>query len=66
MQQFAINIRVCHLECGKPPGRIVGGGPALIQQYPWTVALVRDSWLGLTNKPFCGGTLINDRYVRLY
>jgi chymotrypsin len=36
---------------------IVGGGEALKYAYPWMVALLID------NKHFCGGSLINKRYV---
>lgn len=44
--------------CGKPSARIVGGEPASIRQYPWMVGLTRGS-----GRPYCGGTLINSRYV---
>ncbi|XP_021962868.1 trypsin-1 [Folsomia candida] len=52
-------------ECGRPgERRIVGGEPAKINEYPWTVALLRKNWLGIVSiTAFCGGTLINDRYV---
>lgn len=44
--------------------RIVNGEPAKINEYPWTAALLRKSWLGTVSKSaYCGGTLINDRYV---
>jgi len=45
--------------------KIIGGEPASIRDYPWTVGLLRRGFLGFggSSKPFCGGTLINDRYV---
>ncbi|CAG7717287.1 unnamed protein product [Allacma fusca] len=43
--------------------KIVGGELAYIREYPWTVALVRYSSFGGSKRPFCGGTLINNRYV---
>merc|ERR1719244_315914 len=48
--------------CGVPQvnrNRIVGGQPAVKNEYPWLVALVR---VGST-KPFCGGTLLSSRTV---
>ncbi|CAG7835866.1 unnamed protein product [Allacma fusca] len=52
--------------CGTPlPNKIVGGEQALIKEYPWTVGILRRGFLGFggSSKPFCGGTLVNDRYV---
>ncbi|XP_037952666.1 trypsin-1 [Teleopsis dalmanni] len=44
--------------CGVPNvNRIVGGARVRTNKYPWIAQLIRDSFL------FCGGTLINDRYV---
>jgi len=45
--------------------KIVGGQTAFIRDFPWTVALVRKTTSGWGGKdrPFCGGTLINNRYV---
>ncbi len=40
-------------------GRIVDGETARINEFPWIVGLVYPG----TRKPFCGGSLINDRYV---
>jgi len=52
--------------CGTPlPNKIVGGELALIKEYPWTVGILRKGFLGFggSSKPFCGGTLVNDRYI---
>merc|ERR1719233_842514 len=48
--------------CGVPQvnrNRIVGGQPALKNEYPWLVALVQ---VGST-RPFCGGTLLSSKTV---
>ena len=48
--------------CGVPQvnrSRIVGGQPAVKNEYPWLVALVRTG----SSKPFCGGTLLSSRTV---
>ena len=50
--------------CGRtnPPSaatRIVGGSPAGRHQFPWLAALVEPG----QHRPFCGGSLINDRYI---
>merc|ERR1719312_2112772 len=48
--------------CGVPQvnrNRIVGGQPAVKNEYPWLVALVRTG----SSKPFCGGTLLSSRTV---
>jgi len=62
-QGFYVGRSKC--ECGRPgERRIVGGEPAKINEYPWTAALLRKNWLGITSvTAYCGGTLINDRYV---
>ena len=39
--------------------RIVGGEETEVNEYPWQVGLVNS---GL-NRPFCGGTIINNRWV---
>merc|ERR1719431_2417310 len=49
-------------KCGVPQvirNRIVGGQPAVKNEYPWLVALV-PAW---STKPFCGGTLLSSRTV---
>ncbi|XP_054735898.1 trypsin-1 [Anastrepha obliqua] len=44
--------------CGVPNvNRIIGGTVVRINKYPWTAQLIRDNFV------YCGGTLINDRYV---
>lgn len=45
-------------------GRIVGGHPATPAEFGWTVALVRTSSSprSTNGRPFCGGSLISDRY----
>merc|ERR1712198_235369 len=44
--------------CGQKGGsRIVGGNPTDVNEWPWQAALVT------RNQQFCGGSLINDRYV---
>lgn len=44
--------------CGVPnANRIVGGIQVRTNKYPWIAQIIRGSFL------FCGGTLINDRYV---
>lgn len=49
----------CYCSCGvrNEEGRIVGGQTARKNEFPW---MARLSYL---NKFYCGGTLINDRYV---
>ncbi|XP_037092618.1 coagulation factor X-like [Pollicipes pollicipes] len=39
--------------------RIVGGGPAQPNAYPWLVGLVSPRG----QSPFCGGSIINERFV---
>lgn len=47
--------------CGKANrvSRIVGGSETDVNEYPWQVALVSTR----SSSVFCGGTLINDRFV---
>ncbi|CAG7838610.1 unnamed protein product [Allacma fusca] len=48
--------------CGTPNGykyRVVGGRETTVGQYPWMVGILNDGRV----LPFCGGSLINDRYV---
>merc|ERR1712055_604457 len=46
-------------KCGqKTVNRIVGGEQAQVNEWPWQAALMLGS-----NGPFCGGSLISDRYV---
>jgi len=46
-------------KCGqKTINRIVGGQPTEVNEWPWQAALMLGS-----NGPFCGGSLIADRYV---
>lgn len=42
---------------------IVGGGPAPLGQYPWMAALVRDGNDAAFERQFCGGVLIDPRWV---
>jgi len=43
--------------------RIVGGGEAGCNEWPWQVGLLtRDGW-GINSDPFCGGALINNRHI---
>ncbi|KAH8261262.1 hypothetical protein KR044_006069 [Drosophila immigrans] len=54
---FRVN-RCASCTCGVPnANRIVGGTQVRSNKYPWIAQMIRDSFL------FCGGTLINDRYV---
>ncbi|CAL8137161.1 unnamed protein product [Orchesella dallaii] len=47
--------------CGRKPNsdRIVGGEEAKKGEFPWMAALVTAG----TRKPFCGGTVINNRFI---
>lgn len=55
--------------CGKiqttvvhdPRARIVGGSQVRINQHPWQGALLEKK--KNTNTPYCGATLISDRWV---
>ncbi|KAL7731622.1 hypothetical protein ACLKA6_007975 [Drosophila palustris] len=54
---FRVN-RCASCTCGVPnANRIVGGTQVRSNKYPWIAQMIRSSFL------FCGGTLINDRYV---
>ncbi|KAH8379777.1 hypothetical protein KR009_007227 [Drosophila setifemur] len=54
---FRVN-RCASCTCGVPNvNRIVGGTQVRTNKYPWIAQIIRDTFL------FCGGTLINDRYV---
>ncbi|KAI1285806.1 Transmembrane protease serine 6 [Halotydeus destructor] len=57
---MAVNANNLDCECGKKPTgtRIVGGRSAQDGSIPWQVALISTS-----GKQFCGGTLINSRWV---
>ncbi|XP_045473663.1 venom protease-like [Harmonia axyridis] len=50
---------LCNCTCGErnDDGRIVGGKPTGRNEYPWLVEL------SYFNRFYCGGMLINDRYV---
>jgi hypothetical protein len=48
---------VCGLQT--PIGRVVGGIDVVMNEFPWQVALVVPG----TRKPFCGGSLINNRFI---
>jgi len=45
--------------------RIVGGRNALEGEYPWQVSiqLIRRTWFGTTYRHFCGGTVLNNRWI---
>lgn len=49
--------------CGKRNdfGRIVGGTTAMKHEFPWLGAVVFKG-PGFGRQPFCGGSLINNRY----
>ncbi|VVC33677.1 Serine proteases, trypsin family, serine active site,Peptidase S1, PA clan,Serine proteases, trypsin [Cinara cedri] len=49
----------CDCSCGSPnvDTKIVGGDPSGVHEYPWMVRL------SYFNQFYCGGSLINDRYV---
>ncbi|XP_030385919.1 trypsin-1 [Scaptodrosophila lebanonensis] len=54
---FHVN-RCASCTCGVPNvNRIVGGTQVRTNKYPWIAQMIRGTLL------FCGGTLINDRYV---
>ncbi|XP_021963112.1 trypsin-1 isoform X2 [Folsomia candida] len=55
-------------QCGNPgernlPLRIINGTVVRINDLPWTVALVRKVWYGEPTGAYCGGTLINSKYI---
>jgi secreted trypsin-like serine protease len=54
-----VSIGPCYCSCGvrNEESRIVGGQTTSVNEFPW---MARLSYL---NKFYCGGTLINDRYV---
>jgi len=60
-ETFVIQPRVTwdsSCKCGqKPSGRIVGGQMTDRNEWPWQAALMYG------NQQFCGGSLINDRYI---
>ncbi|KAK7067876.1 Transmembrane protease serine 6 [Halocaridina rubra] len=60
--EFVVEPRVLYdttCRCGqKGAARIVGGNDATINEWPWQAALM---YAG--SQQFCGGSLINDRYV---
>ncbi|XP_063594577.1 trypsin-1-like [Penaeus indicus] len=49
-------------ECGVPnsANRIVGGADTEVNEYPWLVGL---SDLGGTDRPFCGGSILNNEWI---
>merc|ERR1719290_125250 len=49
----------CKCGLAKRGTRIVGGEETQVNEYPWLVGLVSSGG----RSPFCGGTLINDRWV---
>ncbi|XP_064097311.1 serine proteinase stubble-like [Macrobrachium nipponense] len=53
------NLILC--ECGIPnAARIVGGVQSTTNRYPWLVGL---SDVGGDDKPFCGGTIVNNEWI---
>ena len=50
---------VCGKKYDEGNDRIVGGEKAEKNEFPWLVALVMKG----TRIPFCGGSLINSRYI---
>lgn len=50
---------VTYLDCGIANKRIVGGEQTEISHFPWQAGLVRKGG----SQPFCGGSLINSKYV---
>uniref|UniRef100_A0A1B6KWM7 Peptidase S1 domain-containing protein n=1 Tax=Graphocephala atropunctata TaxID=36148 RepID=A0A1B6KWM7_9HEMI len=56
-----------HNECGfteiNRKHKIIGGAEAYIGQFPWMVGLLDPNEPIKTAQIFCGGSLINDRYV---
>ncbi|CAL8117612.1 unnamed protein product [Orchesella dallaii] len=49
-------------QCGKSRERIIGGEDAMINEYPWT-ALIYAVESPTLKIPYCGGALINNRYI---
>ena len=60
-----MNLIECTItDCGQPyrsKVKIVGGTETEVNEYPWQAGIV-SSRVSRT-KPFCGGTLVNDRFV---
>ena len=56
---LASSSRCCGRANPVPVTRIAGGAPVGRHQFPWLAALVEPG----QHRPFCGGSLINDRYV---
>ncbi|XP_043190833.1 trypsin-1-like [Amphibalanus amphitrite] len=56
---LATKSRCCGRTNPVPTTRVAGGAPAGRHQFPWLAALVEPGH----HRPFCGGSLINDRYV---
>ncbi|XP_068234049.1 serine proteinase stubble-like [Palaemon carinicauda] len=53
------NLILC--ECGRPfLGKIVGGIASPINHFPWLVGV---SDFGGDNRPFCGGTIVNNEWI---
>ncbi|MFW5725051.1 MAG: serine protease [Bacteroidota bacterium] len=52
------NLEAFYQEQGWRSGRIVGGSDAIIEDYPWQVAILTSS-----NQQFCGGSIINERWI---
>ena len=52
---------LCFTACGiqNKNDRIINGEDVEMNEFPWQVALVVTG----TRKPFCGGALINDRFI---
>jgi secreted trypsin-like serine protease len=59
MVQQVSDVCVCFLACGErnDGSRIVGGKPTEMNEFPWMARL------SYFNRFYCGGMLINDRYV---
>ncbi|XP_067626190.1 trypsin-1 [Eurosta solidaginis] len=58
-ERFGLCAAQCY--CGLPNvNRIIGGSLVRHNKYPWTAQLLRGRWHA---RLFCGGSLINDRYV---
>ncbi|ODM99297.1 Venom serine protease 34 [Orchesella cincta] len=53
------DVNTTHCYCGLIDQKIVGGEPAKIESFPWLAGLVRRGGF----RPFCGGTLINSKYI---
>ena len=66
IQRYLVNglMLADNCECGvkNPDTRIVGGEETEPNEYPWQVALLREWYPGFSRQ-FCGGTIINERFV---